>query len=102
MLRSSPTGNCCRETIKQIQEKMQHAVFIEWCKHNHPEIPLDEVEILVDYDRRLLSIDQTRALLSADKIEEAATSLCHHIWFVGVNHTMQPFYTSDNGSVPIK
>ena len=89
-------GREYRESIKQVKERTKHAVFMEWCKRTHPEIPLDLVEVKVDYDRNLLPIDHTIALYNSNRIEETALLLFQHIWIVGINRTMQPFYTSDN------
>jgi hypothetical protein len=92
----SMRGREYRESFKQAMERTQHAIFQEWCKRTHPEIPLDLVDVEVEYDRNLLPLDQTIDLCNSNGIEATALLLCQHIWIVGVNRTMQPFYTSDN------
>jgi hypothetical protein len=86
-----------RERIRQQREKLTLARFKEYCKLNHPEIPADfDQYVTLKYNDHLATADQMRQLIDADEIEKISVDLLKHIWVVGINRTMQPFYTSDN------
>jgi Protein of unknown function (DUF4238) len=86
-----------RERIRQQREKLTLAQFKHFCKMNHPDIPEDfDKYVELTYNKQLAAAEQMQSLIDGDYIESVGLDLLKHIWVVGINRTMQPFYTSDN------
>jgi len=91
-----------RERTRQQREKITLAQFKEHCKKNHPEIPADfDKYVTLKFDQCLAAVEQMNHLIDWDHIEEMAIELEKHIWVLGFNPTIQPFYTSDNPVIKI-
>jgi hypothetical protein len=54
------------------------------------------VEIKVEFDPSLIPVLHAQRFFDEDLVVELAAIINQHIWFVGVNPTIQPYYTSDH------
>ena len=54
------------------------------------------VRITVDIEPKVLAVLQAQTFFDEDHVVEMAAIINRHIWFVGVNETIQPYYTSDH------
>jgi hypothetical protein len=96
-------GREYRERIRQQREKLTLLEFKEYCKKKHPnELPDDfDRYVKLEWNKHLATAEQMTHLIDGKQIEELGLKLLNHIWVVGINRTMQPFYTSDNPVVKI-
>jgi hypothetical protein len=84
-----------REAIFEGHQKVMQALADAICKKNFPDLPTDQYPRVV-CERDNLPAVHVGYLFSEDRIAEYATHLMGHIWVLGVNETIQPFYTSDH------
>lgn len=59
-----------------------------------PDYSPDDFEVVVD--KEWVSLFQSGFMLSPETREVFMNALLGHIWFIGINDTGQPFYTSDS------
>lgn len=78
-----------RDLIAESLEKMGEALLLKT-----PAYSLDDFQ--VEADEEWVTLFQSQFMFSPHTREIFIGALCQHIWFVGVNDTEQPFYTSDN------
>jgi hypothetical protein len=66
----------------------------------HTELRLhgldDGVDVQVEWDRDMAKLDHLRLLFDTDLIRDLVNIAGSHIWFVGVNNSPIPLYTSDD------
>ncbi len=84
-----------REALFEGHQKLLQAVADAICKRNFPDLPADKYPRVV-CERDNLPAVHVGYLFSEDHVVELATHLMGHIWVLGVNETIQPFYTSDH------
>src|SRR5258706_11036130 len=68
--------------------------------HNQPDvtnIPSDVFDnVTIEYDEAAIKLHHTMLLLDFERVVQIAEILRTHIWWVGLNKTPYPFWTSDN------
>jgi uncharacterized protein DUF4238 len=62
-----------------------------WMLHQYP----DSESYYIRYDERRASLDHAHFMFSPQWQQQCIQALCKHIWFIGVNDTEFPLYTSD-------
>jgi hypothetical protein len=83
-----------RQTLQQDYKKLTQAIADEWMLHNFPEVRKDQYSI--SWPEEFCPVEQIRSIFNEDDVVELANCLMPHIWIVGTNPTIQPFYTSDH------
>ena len=85
-----------RQHLAETYEAHFRVEFGEYVRRKQPDLfpHLDQLRFVMDETQ--LTALQLQRLLDPDAIADLAELLLKHIWVVGVNRTIQPFYTSDN------
>lgn len=84
-----------REMLREMMEKTAQALATANLRWKMPEVA-DDFEITATLDRKFLPITQARPIYDQGLIDQLSDILLGHIWYVGINRSMQPFYTSDH------
>jgi hypothetical protein len=86
-----------RETRNLFTEMRQR--FGEALLSKMPDVSPDEYQIdeyQIEVNETEVSLSQSGFLFHPEILNLHLSILCDHIWFVGINDTEHPFYTSDN------
>lgn len=84
-----------RDVVAEMTTKFREAEANAYLAATMPGAA-EKVQITVDIDPKILPVLQARSFFDEDHIVEMAAILNRHIWFIGINKTIQPFYTSDH------
>jgi hypothetical protein len=84
-----------RDVMLEMKEKLMQAITDMHVRKNFPSVPENHYP-RVEYNQQLLPIVHAQQIFDEDQVVELATILNQHIWFVGINRTIQPYYTSDH------
>jgi hypothetical protein len=84
-----------RDVILETNEKQMQAIADAYVRKTFPEVAEDQYP-RVEYNRELLPVVQAQRIFDEDLVVEMAAMINRHIWFIGTNDTIQPFYTSDH------
>jgi hypothetical protein len=84
-----------RDLLLEMKEKLINGIKDELMRKNFPEVPQDQYPS-VEFDKRFLPVFHAQQFFDEDEVVELAAILNRHIWFVGLNRTIQPYYTSDH------
>jgi hypothetical protein len=94
IIQSLRTG-LMRDLILETNEKQMQAMADAIVRKNFPDVPEDHYP-RIEYNRDLLPIVQAQRIFDEDHVVEMAVLINRHIWFIGINDTPQPYYTSDH------
>jgi hypothetical protein len=84
-----------RELLLEMTVKTREALANAILEKTYPEAAKG-VEIKVEFDRSVLPVLHAQRIFDEDHMVELASIINRHIWLVGINNTIQPFYTSDH------
>jgi hypothetical protein len=84
-----------RDLIQETNDKLIQAIVDSLMQRNFPEVPKDQYPQF-QYNRQLAIIQSIRMFFDEDRIVKLSEMINRHIWFIGINKTIQPFYTSDH------
>jgi hypothetical protein len=84
-----------RDRILETNEKLMQAIADMLVRKNFPDLPEDHFP-RIEYNQEVLPIIQAQHIFDEDLIVEFASMINRHIWFIGINKTIQPYYTSDH------
>jgi len=84
-----------RNQLVEDMTKLQEATLETLLKLVAPTIAT-EFRATVTYNKNSASMLHAKFMWDVDLIAKIAAGLYHHLWFIGVNKTDVPLYTSDN------
>jgi hypothetical protein len=84
-----------RRLFAEMTKKQREAEANAYLAMKEPEAA-EAVYVAVDVAPHVLPVLQARAVFDENLVVGLASIINHHIWFVGMNKTIQPFYTSDH------
>jgi uncharacterized protein DUF4238 len=84
-----------RDHRLELMIKTREALVNAYLEKKNPEAA-KIVEIKVEFDRTLLPLVQAQTFFNEARVAELAAIIDRHIWFIGLNKTIQPYYTSDH------
>lgn len=84
-----------RDLLAEMAQKFREAEVNAYLQEKKPEVA-KHVHIIVELDPKVLPVMQAGVFFDEDHILKMASIINQHIWFVGINNTIQPYYTSDH------
>src|SRR5262249_38398771 len=84
-----------RDVILETNEKCIQVIADALVRKNFPDVPEDHYP-RIEYNRELLPVVQAQCICDEEVFVEMAAIINGHIWFIGINDTIQPFYPSDH------
>ncbi|MBD2100381.1 DUF4238 domain-containing protein [Leptolyngbya sp. FACHB-261] len=84
-----------RNRLIEARTKTQEAVFNTVLQLLAPDLA-EKLSVGVDYDKDTASVLHAQQMWDTSFLIKVATGLCYHLWFVGINNTDIPLYTSDS------
>jgi len=78
----------------QLAEKAAKAILDRITKVEMPDVSPSDYE--VKFNQEMASLEQAKFMSNPEFLEKSVQILTNHIWFIGINDTNQPFYTSDS------
>jgi hypothetical protein len=84
-----------RDVILEMKEKFMQAIADAHVRKQFPDVPEDQYP-RIEYNQQLLPIVHAQQFYDEDAVVQLSVIINQHIWLVGINRTVQPFYTSDH------
>ncbi len=83
-----------RENMQALENKLAQLLADDILKKNFSDYEDGKVQVkATEINKRIMQVSM---LFDKEKVEPIAKHLHKHCWFVCINNTEQPFYTSDN------
>lgn len=83
-----------RENMGALENKLAQLLADDILKKNFADYEDGKVQVKApEINKRIMQVSM---LFDKEKVEPIAKHLHKHCWFVCINNTEQPFYTSDN------
>ncbi|RKQ19109.1 DUF4238 domain-containing protein [Ureibacillus endophyticus] len=82
-----------RDTYLDMEQRFTQYLVDEFAKNDIPDYKLGSFQ--VDRNEKYNSLTHASFIFS-DALPELSLTLNKHIWFIGINRSNTPFYTSDN------
>lgn len=83
-----------RSFLMEFSEKAAKAVLDKLLKFRWPDRSPDEYQ--VQFNEKMAPLEQAKFMFKPAYLNKLVQDLSNHIWFVGINETTQPLYTSDS------